>query len=53
MQAYLTWMTVRLMEMQRLLKPAGSIYLHCDPTASRVIPRSKGGPDIDSNLQLL
>ena len=37
MQAYLTWMTVRLMEMQRLLKPTGSIYLHCDPTASHYL----------------
>ena len=37
MQAYLTWMIVRLMEMQRLLKPTGSIYLHCDPTASHYL----------------
>ena len=37
MQAYLTWMTVRLMEMHRLLKPTGSIYLHCDPTASHYL----------------
>ena len=34
MQSYLTMMAVRLMEMHRLLKPTGSIYLHCDPTAS-------------------
>ena len=25
-------MAVRLLEMQRILKPTGSIYLHCDPT---------------------
>ena len=37
MQAYLTWMTVRVMEMHRLLKPTGSIYLHCDPTASHYL----------------
>ena len=37
MQAYITWMTVRLMEMSRLLKPTGSIYLHCDPTASHYL----------------
>ena len=35
MQAYLTWMTVRLMEMHRLLKPTGSIYLHCDHNGQR------------------
>ena len=37
MQAYLTWMTVRLLEMRRILKPDGSIYLHCDPTASHYL----------------
>ena len=33
MMAYLTMIGVRMLEMERLLKPAGSIYLHCDPTA--------------------
>ena len=33
MKAYLIYMGVRLMEMKRILKPAGSIYLHCDDTA--------------------
>ena len=33
MQAYLTKMYDRLIEMRRILKPTGSIYLHCDPTA--------------------
>ena len=33
MLAYLTYMAERLEEMQRLLKPTGSIYLHCDDTA--------------------
>ena len=28
---------VRLLEMKRVLKPTGSIYLHCDPTASHYI----------------
>jgi len=32
--AYLTMMAVRLVEMHKVLKPTGSIYLHCDPTAS-------------------
>lgn len=34
MMAYLAMMTVRLMELHRVLKPTGSLYLHCDPTAS-------------------
>ena len=34
MQSYLTMMAVRLMEMRRVLKDTGSIYLHCDPTAN-------------------
>ena len=33
MQSYLCMMAVRLLEMRRLLKDSGSIYLHCDPTA--------------------
>lgn len=35
--AYLIYMTYRLFEMRRILKPTGSIYLHCDPTASHYI----------------
>ena len=34
MMAYLTMMAQRLSELNRVLKPTGSIYLHCDPTAS-------------------
>ena len=34
MKSYLIMMAVRLLEMRRLLKPTGSIYLHCDPTAN-------------------
>lgn len=35
--AYLVYMSYRLFEMKRILKPTGSIYLHCDPTASHYI----------------
>ena len=35
--AYLVMMTVRLIELHRVLKPTGSIYLHCDPTASHYL----------------
>ena len=34
---YLIFMAVRLVEMHRVLKDAGSIYLHCDPTASHYL----------------
>jgi DNA modification methylase len=34
MLAYLSMMAPRLVELRRVLKPTGSIYLHCDPTAS-------------------
>ena len=37
MMSYLVMMSVRLLEMRRLLKPTGSIYLHCDPTASHYL----------------
>ena len=37
MQSYLTMMAVRLLEMRRVLKPTGSLYLHCDPTASHYL----------------
>lgn len=37
MMAYLTMMAVRLTELHRVLKPTGSLYLHCDPTASHYI----------------
>ena len=37
MQSYLTMMSVRLLEMHRVLKSTGSIYLHCDPTASHYL----------------
>ena len=34
MMAYLAMMAIRLIELHRVLKPSGSLYLHCDPTAS-------------------
>ena len=37
MQSYLIMMAVRLLELRRLLKPTGSVYLHCDPTASHYL----------------
>jgi site-specific DNA-methyltransferase (adenine-specific) len=37
MMAYLTMMAPRLAELHRVLKPTGSIYLHCDPTASHYL----------------
>jgi len=37
MMAYLTMMAVRLVELRRTLKRTGSIYLHCDPTASHYL----------------
>ncbi|MBF0345987.1 MAG: site-specific DNA-methyltransferase [Nitrospirae bacterium] len=37
MMAYLTMMCVRLIELRRVLKDTGSIYLHCDPTASHYL----------------
>ena len=37
MMAYLVMMAIRLVELHRVLKPTGSIYLHCDPTASHYI----------------
>lgn len=37
MMAYITYMAQRIMEMHRILKPTGSLYLHCDPTASHYL----------------
>jgi DNA modification methylase len=37
MMAYLAMMTPRLMQLHRVLKPTGSLYLHCDPTASHYL----------------
>lgn len=48
MLAYVTMMTPRLIELRRVLKPTGSLYLHCDPTAShylKVVLDAVFGPD--------
>ncbi len=37
MMAYLAMMAARLIELHRVLKPTGSLYLHCDPTASHYL----------------
>lgn len=37
LMAYLAMMTVRLIELKRVMKPTGSIYLHCDPTAGHYL----------------
>ena len=36
-KSYLIYMAVRLLEMHRILKPTGSLYLHCDPTMSHYL----------------
>lgn len=46
--AYLVMMTARLIELRRVLKPTGSLYLHCDPTAShylKIVLDSIFGPE--------
>ncbi len=48
MMAYLVEMAARLVELHRVLKPTGSLYLHCGPTAShylKVVPDSIFGPE--------
>ena len=37
MMAYLVMMAIRIVEMHRILKSTGSIYLHCDPSASHYL----------------
>ncbi len=47
MMAYLAMMAARFIELRRVLKPTGSLYLHCDPTAShylKVIVDAAFGP---------
>ena len=36
-KSYMIYMAVRLLEMRRILKPTGSVYLHCDPTMSHYL----------------
>lgn len=50
--AYLTMMASRLYELRRALKPSGSIYLHCDPTAShylKIVMDAVLGPELFRN----
>ena len=37
MSSYITYMAQRFIELHRILKPTGTIYLHCDPTASHYL----------------
>ena len=37
LMAYLVMMTIRMVELRRIMKATGSIYLHCDPTASHYL----------------
>ena len=54
MMAYLVMMTPRLVELRRVLKPFGSIYLHCDPTASHYLKLLMdavfGGPNFRNEI---
>jgi adenine specific DNA methylase Mod len=52
MMAYLVMMAQRLVELRRVLKPTGSLFLHCDPTAShylKIILDAIFGPERFSN----
>ena len=42
MMSYLIMMSLRLIELKRVLKKTGSIYLHCDPTASHYLKINNG-----------
>ncbi len=37
MKAYITYMSLRVIQLHRILKPTGSIYYHCDPTAGHFV----------------
>ena len=49
--AYLSYMVQRLLPMRRILKPTGSIYYHCDPTASHYIKVMMDGIFGHANFQ--
>ena len=52
MMAYLAMMAPRLVELRRVLKETGSIYLHCDPTAShylKILMDAVFGPQFFAN----
>ncbi len=54
MMAYLAMMAPRLVELKRVLKATGSIYLHCDPTASHYLKMLMdavfGGPNFQNEV---
>lgn len=54
MMAYLAMMAIRLIELHRVLKPTGSLYLHCDPTASHylkiLLDSIFGGPNFRTEI---
>ncbi len=51
MMAYLAMMAPRLVELHRVLKPTGSLYLHCDPTASHYLRMLLDGGFGQQNFQ--
>lgn len=51
MKSYLIMMVVRLLEMQRILKPTGSIYLHCDSTASHYLKTLMDAVFLQGNIR--
>jgi adenine specific DNA methylase Mod len=51
MMAYLAMMAPRLVELHRVLKPTGSLYLHCDPTASHYLKMVLDGVFGATNFQ--
>jgi adenine specific DNA methylase Mod len=51
MMAYLAMMAIRLIELHRVLKPTGSLYLHCDPTASHYLKLLLDGVFGPTNFQ--
>ena len=50
-KAYLIYMAMRLLEMSRILKTTGSIYLHCDPTMSHSLKLTMDAVFGDDNFQ--
>ena len=51
MMAYLAMMAIRMIELHRVLKPTGSLYLHCDPTASHYLKLLLDGVFGPTNFQ--
>ena len=50
-KSYLAYMATRLLEMRRILKPTGSIYIHCDPTVSHYIKVMMDGIFVHQNFR--